>query len=69
MDNLIQILFNTNHEMPSGYVLIVLVAICLIVPPLSRYILQKRMSEKEERAGKQAESDGASEEGSEKKSS
>lgn len=42
MDNLMQILFNTNHEMPSLPVLLVLAAIAVIVPSVMRYIQDKK---------------------------
>ncbi len=42
MDKVIQVLFNTNHEMPGFYVILVLLALCLIVPAVGRYLRQKR---------------------------
>lgn len=69
MDKLIQVLFNPNHEMPNGYVLVVLVALCLIVPAVARYIQQKRALKEEERSAPSPESGGESEQAPKKKKS
>lgn len=42
MDKVIQVLFNTNHEMPGFYVMLALFALCLIVPAIARYVQQRR---------------------------
>lgn len=57
MDNLMQILFNTNHEMPSLPVVLVLMAIAIIVPSVMRYIQDKKAVKRyeEEQARKKAE--------------
>ena len=56
MDNLMQILFNTNHEMPSFPVVMVLLAIAIIVPSIMRYIQDKKAVKRyeEEQALKKA---------------
>lgn len=48
MDRFIELLFNPNHEMPSGWVLAVLVAIGIIVPTLMRWIQDSRSSRKKD---------------------
>ncbi len=57
MDNLMQILFNTNHEMPSLPVVLVLMGIAIIVPSVMRYIQDKKAVKRyeEEQARKKAE--------------
>lgn len=47
MDNLMQILFNTNHELPSGWVLMVLILLAVVVPSIMRYVQSKREAERE----------------------
>ena len=47
MDKFIEVLFNTNHEMPSGYVLAAIVAISLITSAVSSYIKRKRQFEQD----------------------
>ncbi len=42
MDELIQLLFNPNHEMPSGKVLVILILLGFLIPTLMRYIQDKR---------------------------
>lgn len=57
MDNLMQILFNTNHEMPSIPVVMVLLAVAIIVPSIMRYMQDKKAMKRyeEEQAKKKAE--------------
>lgn len=47
MDNLMQVLFNTNHEMPSGWVLMVLLLLAVVVPSIMRYVQSKREADRE----------------------
>lgn len=42
MDNFYNLLFNPNHEMPSGWVLVVLILLCVVIPSIMRYIQAKR---------------------------
>lgn len=42
MDRIIELLFNPNHELPSGSVLVVLVIIALAAPMLMNYIRDRR---------------------------
>lgn len=57
MNNLMQILFNTNHEMPSWPVVMVLLAVAIIVPSIMRYMQDKKAVKRyeEELARKKAE--------------
>lgn len=57
MDNLMQVLFNTNHEMPSLPVVLVLMAVAVIVPSIMRYMQDKKAVKRyeEEQARKKAE--------------
>lgn len=57
MDNLMQVLFNTNHEMPSWPVVMVLLAVAIIVPSIMRYLQDKKAVKRyeEEQARKKAE--------------
>lgn len=57
MNNLMQVLFNTNHEMPSWPVVMVLLAVAIIVPSLMRYLQDKKAVKRyeEEQARKKAE--------------
>lgn len=52
MDNLIQVLFNTNHEPPNIYVIIVVVAMAFLIPPAAQYTYQKRQEKREKRGAK-----------------
>lgn len=42
MDKIIEVLFNTNHEMPSGWVLVALMILAIVVPNLMRWIQNSR---------------------------
>lgn len=42
MDNLMQVLFNTNHEMPSGWVLVALILIAVVIPSVMRYVQERK---------------------------
>lgn len=57
MDNLMQVLFNTNHEMPSLPVVLVLMAIAIIVPSIMRYMQDRKAMKRyeEEQALKKAQ--------------
>lgn len=57
MNNLMQVLFNTNHEMPSWPVVMVLLAVAIIVPSIMRYMQDKKTVKRyeEEQARKKAE--------------
>lgn len=57
MNNLMQVLFNTNHEMPSWPVVMVLLAVAIIVPSIMRYLQDKKAVKRyeEEQARKKAE--------------
>lgn len=57
MDNLMQVLFNTNHEMPSLPVVLALMAIAIIVPSIMRYMQDKKAVKRyeEEQALKKAQ--------------
>lgn len=44
MDNVIQFLFNTNHEQPSIAVWILLVVIAIVIPNYTRYRMEKKHS-------------------------
>lgn len=57
MNNLMQVLFNTNHEMPSWPVVMVLLAVAIIVPSIMRYMQDKKAVKRyeEEQARKKAE--------------
>lgn len=57
MNNLMQVLFNTNHEMPSLPVVLVLMAVAIIVPSIMRYVQDKKAVKRyeEEQARKKAE--------------
>lgn len=48
MDRFIQVLFNTNHEMPSGWTLIFLVVFCLAASGLMRYLQDKRSAQNQQ---------------------
>ena len=47
MDNVMQFLFNTNHEQPSILVWILLIVIAVVIPNYVRY----RMEQKRHRLG------------------
>ena len=42
MDQIVQLLFNPNHQTPSPLVLAVLVALAVGMPPIMRYLAGKR---------------------------
>lgn len=42
MSNIMQTLFNTNHDQPSFLVLIVLVLIAFVVPSITKYMYESR---------------------------
>lgn len=42
MDRIIEILFNTNHEMPSGWTLVFLIVFCIAASSLMRYLQDQR---------------------------
>lgn len=44
MENFMQTLFNTNHEMPSGWVLVFLIVISIVIPQIMRWIQNSRSS-------------------------
>lgn len=56
MDNLIQVLFNTNHEAPNIYVIVVVVAMAFLIPPAAQYAYQKRQEKREKRQSREAKS-------------
>ena len=41
MDQIVQLLFNPNHQAPSQIVLAVLVALAVGMPPIMRYLAGK----------------------------
>lgn len=38
MNQFIEVLFNTKHEMPSGWVIVVLLILAIVVPNLMRWV-------------------------------
>lgn len=48
MDKIIEVLFNTNHETPSGWVIIALLVIAIVVPNIMRWIQDSRSSRKKD---------------------
>lgn len=42
MSNIMQTLFNTNHDQPSFLVLLVLVFIAFVVPGITKYLQESR---------------------------
>lgn len=54
MDQFIQVLFNTNHEMPSGWTLLFLVVFCLAVSSLMRYMQDRRSANNQQSQPKKA---------------
>ncbi|MFR1513399.1 MAG: hypothetical protein ACLSUC_02630 [Subdoligranulum sp.] len=45
MDQIVQLLFNPNHQTPSPLVLAVLVALAVGMPPIMRYLAGKSNSD------------------------
>lgn len=44
MDNVMQFLFNTNHEQPSIPVWILLIVIAVVIPNYARYRMEQKHS-------------------------
>ncbi len=44
MDNVMQFLFNTNHEQPSILVWILLIVIAVVIPNYARYRMEQKHS-------------------------
>lgn len=44
--DIMQLLFNTNHETPSGWVLAVLILLAVVMPPILRYVAEHRNRKK-----------------------
>ena len=44
--DIMQLLFNTNHEIPSGWVLAVLILLAVVMPPIMRYVAEHRNHKK-----------------------
>lgn len=44
MDNVMQFLFNTNHEQPSILVWILLIVIAVVIPNYVRYRMEQKRS-------------------------
>lgn len=44
MDNVMQFLFNTNHEQPSILVWILLIVIAVVIPNYVRYRMEQKHS-------------------------
>lgn len=42
MDQIVQLLFNPNHQAPSPIVLVILVVIAFGAPPIMRYLADKK---------------------------
>lgn len=42
MDSILQVLFNTNHEMPNMYVLAAIFVIAIAVPYIARHLQNRR---------------------------
>ena len=42
MDQIVQLLFNPNHQAPSPIVLVILVVIAFGAPPVMRYLADKK---------------------------
>lgn len=45
--DIMQLLFNTNHETPSGWVLAVLILLAVVIPPIMRYVAEHRNRKKQ----------------------
>lgn len=46
MDQIVQLLFNPNHQAPSPIVLAILVVIAFGAPPIMRYLVDKKNDDK-----------------------
>ena len=44
MDNVMQFLFNTNHEQPSILVWVLLIVIAVVIPNYVRYRMEQKRS-------------------------
>lgn len=44
MDNVMQFLFNTNHEQPSILVWVLLIAVAVVIPNYVRYRMEQKHS-------------------------
>ena len=44
--DIMQLLFNPNHETPSGWVLAVLILLAVVMPPIMRYVAEHRNRKK-----------------------
>lgn len=42
MDKIIEVLFNTNHEMPSGWVVVFLLVIAIVFSNLMRWLQSRK---------------------------
>lgn len=40
--DIMQLLFNPNHEAPSGWVLVVLILLAIVLPAIMRYVAEYR---------------------------
>lgn len=45
--DIMQLLFNTNHETPNGWVLAVLILLAVVMPPIMRYVAEHRNRKKQ----------------------
>ena len=44
MSNVLQTLFNTNHELPDLQVIVILAILAIVAPSVAKYIHQRRSS-------------------------
>ena len=44
MSNVLQILFNTNHELPDLQVIVILAILAIVAPSVAKYLHQRRSS-------------------------
>lgn len=44
MSNVLQTLFNTNHELPDLQVIVILAILAIVVPSVAKYLHQRRSS-------------------------
>ena len=44
MSNVVQTLFNTNHELPDLQVIVILAILAIVVPSVAKYLHQRRSS-------------------------
>ena len=44
MSNVLQTLFNTNHELPDLQVIVILALLAIVVPSVAKYLHQRRSS-------------------------